>query len=92
MELQLRLNAQEGPILTVIRRCSWWTKAEFEGQVPGSSTVSGVILSAERCMDSTLRRILQMSFGLVFPKEGGAGQAPAREVAPTVTSKRASSR
>jgi hypothetical protein len=90
MELQLRLDAQEGSILTVIRRCSWWTKAEFEGHVPGSSTVTSVTLSAERCMDSTLRRILQMSFGLVFPKEGGAGLAPVREVAQSVGHKRAS--
>jgi hypothetical protein len=89
MGLQLRLDAQEGAILAVIRGCSWWTGAEFEGHVPGSSMVSSVTLSAERCMDSTLRRILQMSFGLVFPKEGGLGQSSVREEAQGVKRKRA---
>ncbi len=78
-EVQLRLEAQEDAILAVVRRCPWWTKADVEGRLPGSTTVSGVILTTTRATESTLRRILQMSFGLVFPPEGGAGQQPVRE-------------
>ncbi len=78
-EVQLRLGTQEGAILDVVRRCSWWTNAEVEGRLPGSATVSGVTLTTTRAMESTLRRILQLSFGLVFPVEGGVGQQPVRE-------------
>lgn len=78
-EVQLRLEAQEEAILAVVRGCPWWTKAEVEGRLPGSTTVSSVRLTTTRGVESTLRRILQMSFGLVFPVEGGVGQQPMRE-------------
>lgn len=73
-EVQLRLGAHEDAILAVVRGCPWWTNAEIEGHVPGSAIVSGVVLTASRTVESTLRRILQMSFGLVFPAEGGVAQ------------------
>lgn len=72
-ELQLCLEAHDGAILDVVRKCPWWTRADIEGRVPGTSTVTRVTLIAPRANDSTLRRILQLSFGLVFPAEGGAG-------------------
>lgn len=75
-EVQLRLEAQENAILAVVRGCPWWTKAEIEGHVPGHAIVSAVTLTTGRGLDSTLRRILQMSFGLVFPQEGGDGLQP----------------
>lgn len=77
-ELQLRLEAQDGAILDVVRGCPWWTKAELEGRVPGSNTVSSVTLTAMRAMDSTLRRILHLSFGLMFPADGGVGEQRAQ--------------
>lgn len=78
-EVQLRLEAQEDAILAVVRGCPWWTRAEIEGHVPGHAVVSAVTLTTERGLESTLRRILQMSFGLVFPEEGGDGHQPPRE-------------
>ncbi len=86
-EVQLRLGAQEDGILAVVRGCPWWTKAEVEGRLPGSATVSSVTLTTTRGVESTLRRILQMSFGLVFPPEGGAGQQLVRE-APSVVGRK----
>lgn len=83
MEVQLRLGAHEDAILSVVRHCSWWTKADVEGQVPDSSVVTGITLTTNRSMDSTIRRILQLSFGLVFPADGGVGVQPVREPAST---------
>lgn len=77
-EVQLRLEAQEAAILAVVRGCPWWTRADVEGRFPGSTTVSSITLTTTRGVDSTLRRILQMSFGLVFPQEGGTGQRTER--------------
>lgn len=81
-EVQLRLSAQENAILTVVRRWGWWTRAEVEGHVPGEGQVTAVILTAGRGSDPTIRRILRLSFHLVFPAEGGTGIAGA---APPVT-------
>lgn len=77
-ELQLRLGAHENEILTVVRHCAWWTRAEIEGRLPGSSEVAAVILTAERSMDSTLREILRRSFQLGFPDEGGEAEPGVR--------------
>lgn len=77
-ELQLRLEAHEGAILDVVRGCPWWSRAEIEGRTPGNSTVTRVTLTAMRANDSTLRRILQLSFGLVFPADGGVGETRAQ--------------
>jgi hypothetical protein len=91
-DVQLRLDAQEDAILAVVRGCPWWTKADVEGQFPGSTTVSSVTLTTTRNVESTLRRILQMSFGLVFPQEGGVGQELSREAPRVLGAKRRSSR
>jgi hypothetical protein len=72
-EVQLRLGAQEDSILTVVRHWAWWTRAEVEGQLPGEATVSAVVFTAERPAESTIRDILQRSFRLVFPADGGEG-------------------
>jgi hypothetical protein len=72
-EVQLRLGPQEDAILTVVRRWAWWTHAEVEGQLPGDSQVSGVVLTAERGGEAVIREILNRSFRLVFPVEGGEG-------------------
>lgn len=90
-EVQLRLDAQEDMILAVLRGCPWWTKIEVEGLLPGSTTVSSVILTATRGMDVTIRRIVRMSSGLVFPQEGGVGQQPARPPVSTTVTKRSRS-
>ena len=70
-EIQLRLGPHENEILTVVRHCAWWTRAEGEGRVPGNPEVSAVILTAERAMEPRLREILHRSFQLVFPVDGG---------------------
>ena len=72
-EVQLRLGPREDAILTVVRRWAWWTRAEVEGRLPGDPQVSAVILTAERGVDGTIREILQRSFQIVFPVEGGEG-------------------
>ena len=72
-EVQLRLGMQEDAILTVVRRWGWWTRADVEGRLPGATQVTGVILTATRGQDRTIRTILQRSFQLVFPAEGGTG-------------------
>ncbi|MDP9314827.1 MAG: hypothetical protein M3R24_28790 [Chloroflexota bacterium] len=87
-EVQLRLEAQEDAILAVIRGCPWWTKAEVEGRLPGSTIVSGVILTTTRGVESTLRRILQLSFGMVFPAEGGVAHQ-VRQAAPVTAGRKA---
>jgi hypothetical protein len=86
-EVELRLGAHEEAILAVVRGCPWWTKAEVEGRVPGSATVSAVVLTTSRTVESTLRRILQMSFGMVFPAEGGIADQLRQEV-PNTTGRR----
>ena len=91
-EVQLRLEAQEDAILAVVRGCPWWTKADIEGRLPGSGTVSSVSLTTTRALESTLRRILEMSFGIVFPPEGGAGSPPKREQPRASGSKRRAAR
>jgi hypothetical protein len=87
-DVQLVLNAQEGAILGVVRGCTWWTKADVERGIPGSTLVTSVTLTTTRAMDPTLRRILQMGFGLVFPQDGGAGQRPVRESIDVARTKR----
>ena len=77
-EIQLRLGPHENEILTVVRRCAWWTRAEVEGRVPGSSEVSAGILTAGRTMEPRLREILHPSFQLVFPAGGGEGEKEVR--------------
>ena len=72
-ELQLRLGPQADAILTVVRHWAWWTRAEVEGRFPGNSEVSAVILTAERGADPMIREILQRSFQLAFPADGGEG-------------------
>ncbi len=72
-EVQLRLDAAEDNILTVARRCTWWTRAEVRGRLPESSLVDEVVLTADRSQDETIRDILLRSFQLVFPPDGGLG-------------------
>lgn len=73
-EVQLQLDAQDNAILAVVRGCPWWIKADVEGCLPGSPTASRVTLTTTLAAESTLRRILDMSFGIVFPDTGGVGQ------------------
>ena len=72
-EVQLRLDAAEDKVLTVVRHCTWWRRAEVRGRLPGSSLVAEVLLIAEREQDETIRDILLRSFQMVFPPEGGEG-------------------
>jgi hypothetical protein len=37
MDVQLRLDANEDAILTVVRGCPWWHKADVEGRCVGST-------------------------------------------------------
>ncbi len=72
--MQLRLDTQDDALFQVVRGCTWWTNAEIEGRLPGSTRVTQVTLTTTRAMDGTLRSILETGFGLVFPVAGGAGR------------------
>ena len=85
-DIQLHLDPQDEAILTVVRGCPWWTKGETI--VDHQGTPSGVTLTTTRPMESTLRRILDLSFGLVFPPEGGVGVARAGHTGPHAGRKR----
>lgn len=87
-ELQLQLDAQEGAILDVVRGCPWWTKADIERHLPENAAVTRVTLTAMRSMDSTLRRILNLSFGLTFPLDGGVGEKRGRVISGAAKAKR----
>lgn len=78
-EVQLRLGPREDAILAVVRNWAWWLRAEVEGKLPGYSEVAMVTLTAERAQDATIREILDRSFQLVFPLDGGEGTAVVRE-------------
>lgn len=85
-EVQLRLGPRENAILAVVRHWAWWLRAEVEGKLPGYTEVATVTLTAERAQDATIREILDRSFQLVFPPDGGEGIAMER--APVASSKR----
>lgn len=73
-ELELQLGPHENEILSVVRHCGWWTRAKIEGRAPGEAEVVAVSLFADRSMDTTVREILQRSFQLIFPVDGGEGE------------------
>jgi hypothetical protein len=80
-EVQLRLGPHDDAILTVVRGWAWWKRADVEGQLPGERQVTAVVLTAERAMDRTIRKILHRSFQIVFPEFGGEGEATSEIVA-----------
>ncbi|NJO84855.1 MAG: hypothetical protein HC828_20215 [Blastochloris sp.] len=72
-ELRLTLSgAAENIILTTVRRWPHWLRAELERDPSDLTQCVSVTLVAERNQESTIRDILQRSFGMKFPVEGGS--------------------
>ncbi|NTW01105.1 MAG: hypothetical protein HGA19_07295 [Oscillochloris sp.] len=71
-EVRLILRgAQENLILTTLRRWPHWLRAEVEYDPADKALCQAVTLIADRDQELTLRDILQRSFGMTFPREGG---------------------
>lgn len=71
-ELRLTLRGEaENIILTTLRRWPHWLSAEVERNPIDATKYTAVTLVADRFQESTIREILQRSFGMRFPPEGG---------------------
>jgi len=71
-ELRLTLRgAEENVILTTLRRWPNWLRAEVERDPMDPTQCMAVTLVADRYQETTIREILQRSFGMRFPTEGG---------------------
>lgn len=84
-ELRLTLRGTaENVILTTLRRWPHWLRAEVERDPADVKKCRAVTLVADRDQEPTIRDILQRSFGMRFPAEGGdqtlkpADPAPSR--------------
>jgi hypothetical protein len=82
-ELTLQLQgAAEDVILATLRRWPHWLRATMEYDPEDPSRCLSVTLVAERQHEETVRLILEKSFGLRFPPEGGSSvftPAPVKE-------------
>jgi hypothetical protein len=71
-ELRLILRGTaENVILTTVRRWPHWLRAEVERDPVDPSQCVAVTLITDRVQELTIREILQRSFGMRFPVEGG---------------------
>jgi hypothetical protein len=71
-ELRLTLRgATENVILTTVRRWPHWLRAEVERDPADATQCMAVTLITDRYQEPTIRAILQRSFGMQFPVEGG---------------------
>lgn len=71
-ELRLILRGTaENVILTTVRRWPHWLRAEVERDPTDPSQCVAVTLITDRVQEFTIREILQRSFGMRFPVEGG---------------------
>jgi hypothetical protein len=75
-ELCLTLRgAAENQILETIRRLPYWRRVSIERDPVDAAQTVAVTLVTDIIHESTVRSILQRSFGLTFPKDGGDGLA-----------------
>jgi hypothetical protein len=71
-ELTLTLRgAAEDQILKAVRRWPHWLRAEIKRDLLDPSRCLAVTLVTERSNEDTVRFILERSFGLRFPNDGG---------------------
>jgi hypothetical protein len=72
-ELTLQLEGEaEDVILSTLRRWPHWLRATLEHDPDDPRRCRSVTLVAERQHEETVRLILEKSFGLRFPSEGGS--------------------
>jgi hypothetical protein len=70
--LVLRGSAEDR-ILNTLRRWPYWRRADVERDPAHPELCVAVTLVTDRVHDQTVRSILQRSFGITFPAEGGSG-------------------
>ena len=76
-ELCLTLRgASENRILATLRRWPYWRRVALERDPINTQEYLAVTLIADQAHESTVREILQRSFGLTFPASGGSCQLP----------------
>ena len=77
-ELRLTLRgAAENRILDTVRHWPHWRLGNIEHDPANEQQYQSVTLITDRVHEATVREILKLSFGLIFPPEGGN-----RELAP----------
>jgi hypothetical protein len=71
-ELRLTLRGQaENVILSTVRHWPHWLRAEVERDPLDVTQCLSVTLVTDRFQEPTIREILQRSFGMRFPLDGG---------------------
>jgi hypothetical protein len=72
-ELCLTLRgADENRILATLRRWPYWRRADIERDPADPTRCLSVTLVTDQIYEPMVRDILQRSFGLKFPTEGGS--------------------
>jgi hypothetical protein len=72
-ELRLTLRgAAENRILAAMRRWPYWLRVDIERDPANAERCLAVTLIADRAYESTVREILNRSFGMTFPEAGGS--------------------
>jgi hypothetical protein len=69
-------GSDENRILTTLRRWPHWVRADIERDPAAPERCLAVTLITDPMYESTVREILQRSFGLTFPAEGGSNALP----------------
>jgi hypothetical protein len=76
-EISLTLRgAAENRILATMRRWPHWRRVALERDPVNAQQYLAVTLIADQAHESTVRDILQRSFGLTFPETGGSCELP----------------
>ncbi|NJO83929.1 MAG: hypothetical protein HC828_14835 [Blastochloris sp.] len=83
-EVSLTLRGStENRVLTTLRRWPHWNRHEIEIDPTNAERYLSITLITDQAHESTLREILQRSFGMIFPVGGGssdlAPEPPVRE-------------
>jgi hypothetical protein len=74
-ELCLTLRgAAENRILTTLRHWPYWRRADIERDPNDPQRCLSVTLVTDQIYEPMVRDILQRSFGLKFPSEGGSSE------------------
>jgi hypothetical protein len=72
-ELHLTLRgAAENRILATVRRWPYWQRVTIVRDPANAERCLAVTLIADRAYESTVREILERSFGMTFPEAGGS--------------------
>jgi hypothetical protein len=87
LTLTLR-GADEDRILATVRRWPYWDEVSIERDPADADHILSITLHTDRANEATLRAILERSFGMTFPAEGGDCAPDAAEPPPPVRRRR----